>query len=113
RLGQPAYDHAAQRGGVALQVMVEQVVNGGVGRGGGQRVAAEGGDAVARQAVHQVAAGDDPADGEPVAEPLGERDHVGGDPVRAEAPEMVAGPSPAGLHLVGDEQDAALVEHLF
>src|SRR5262249_22082905 len=112
RVGQPADDHAAQGGGVALQVVVEHVVEGGVGRGGGQRVAAEGGDAVAGQAVHQVAAGDDPADREAGAEPLGEGDHVGGDPVRAVAPEVVAGPPPGGLHLVGDEQDAALVEHL-
>jgi hypothetical protein len=32
--------------------------------------------------------------------------------VRAEAPEVVARPPPRGLHLVGDEQDAAGVEHL-
>src|SRR5262249_29628001 len=112
RLRQPADDHAAEGGGVALQVVVEQVVEGGFGRGGGQRVAAEGGDAVARQAVHQVPAGDHPADREAVAEPLGEGDHVGGDPVRAIAPEVLAGPPPARLHLVGDEQNAAGVEHL-
>ena len=30
-----------------------------------------------------------------------------------EAPEVLAGAAPARLHLVGDERDAVLVEHLF
>ena len=100
----------AGHGRVALQVVGEHVVEGGVGRGGGERVAAEGGDAVAADAVQQVAAGDHAADGEAVAQALGERHDVRDDPVRADAPEVLAGAAPAGLHLVGDEQDAVLVE---
>jgi len=33
--------------------------------------------------------------------------------VRSDAPEVLPGATPAGLHLVGDEKDAALVEDLF
>src|SRR5581483_6686631 len=98
--------------GVVLQVVGEQVVQGGVAGRGGDRVAAEGGDAVAADPVEQVAAGDHAADGEAVAEALGERHRVGGNPVRGDAPEVLAGAAPAGLYLVGDEQDAVLVEDL-
>ena len=64
------------------------------------------------QAVHQVAAGDDAADREAVAQALGEGHHVGRHAVVLDAEERAAGAAPAGLHLVGDEQDALLVEDL-
>src|SRR5579863_5886094 len=92
--------------------MGQHVVQGGVARGGGDRVAAEGGDAVAADAVEQVGAGHDAADGEAVAQALGERHRVRGDAVRGDAPEVRAGAAPAGLHLVGDQQDTVLVEDL-
>ena len=95
---------------VGLQVVGEHVVEGGVGGGGGDRVAAEGGDAVAADPVEQVAPADHAADREPVGEALGERHEVGGDAVRLDAPEVLAGAAPTGLDLVGDEQDAVLVE---
>jgi hypothetical protein len=80
--------------------------------GGRQRVAAEGRDRVRGEPVHQLGAGDDPGDGEPVAEALGEGQDVGLDPVGLDAPEVLAGAAPAGLDLVGDEQDAVLVADL-
>ena len=67
---------------------------------------------IAVQRVEQVAAGDHAADREAVAQPLGEGHHVRGDAVVLDAPEVLPGPAPAGLHLVGDEQDAVLVEDL-
>ena len=90
--------------------MGEHVVEGRVGRRGGDRVAAEGGDPVAADAVEQVAATDDAADREPVGEALGKRHEVRGDAVRLDAPEGLACAAPAGLHLVGDEEDAVGVE---
>ena len=105
-------DDPAGDGGVALQVVREHVVQGGVARRGRDRVPAEGGDAVAADPVEQVAAGHHAADGEAIAEALGERHRVRDDPVRGDAPEVLTGPSPAGLYLVGDQQDAVLVEDL-
>ena len=55
---------------------------------------------------------DDPGDGQPVADALGEGDHVGHDVVRLIAPEVLAGATPPRLHLVGDEEDPVLVEHV-
>ena len=112
RFAEPADDQPAGHGGVALQVVGQQVVQGGVAGRGGDGVAAEGGDAVAADTVEQFAAGHHAADGEAVAQSLGERHRVRGDPVRGDAPEVLAGTAPAGLHLVGDQQDAVLVEDL-
>src|SRR5206468_12973545 len=50
--------------------------------------------------------------GQPVAHALGEGQQVGRDAVRLVPPEVLAGAAPPGLHLVGDEQHAVLVEHL-
>ena len=64
------------------------------------------------EAVHHLGPADHAAEREPVADALGEGEQVGSHAVRLVAPEVVAGAPPAGLHLVGDEQDAVLVEHL-
>ena len=48
----------------------------------------------------------------PLPTPLAKVMHVRGDAVRLVAPEVLAGPAPAGLHLVGDQQDPVLVEDL-
>ena len=53
-----------------------------------------------------------PPIGRPLAMPLAKVISVGHDAVRLEAPEVLAGAAPAGLHLVAHEQDAVLVEHL-
>src|SRR6202034_4409752 len=93
---EPVDDDRAAGGGVLLQVVGEHVVEGGVAGGGGDRVAAEGRDAVAADAVEEVAAANDAADREAVAEALGERHEVGGDAVGLDAPEGLAGAAPAG-----------------
>ena len=67
---------------------------------------------LAVQAVHHLAPRDDARQRQPVADALGEGEHVGRDAVGLVAPEVLAGAAPAGLHLVGDEQDPVLVEHL-
>ncbi|GDY57513.1 hypothetical protein SVIO_081360 [Streptomyces violaceusniger] len=94
--------------------MFDQVVEVGQTGGHGDGAAAEGGDRVGAQAVHDVGAGDDTADRHAVADALGEGEDVGrpGAVVRLPAPEVVAGAAPAGLHLIGDPQDAVPIQHL-
>ena len=53
-----------------------------------------------------------PARAKPLPMPLAKVIRSGTHVVRLVAPEVVAGTAPAGLHLVGDQQDAVLVEHL-
>src|SRR5579871_4882019 len=84
----------ADLGGVGLQVVALVVVEGGEGGAGGERVAAEGRDLVALHAVHQLAPGDDAADGEAVTEALGEGHGVRDEAVRLDAPEVLAGAPP-------------------
>ena len=113
RLRRPSRSSRARSAARCLQVVVEHVVEGRRGRGRGQRVAAEGGDRAARPGSPSGRARrDDAADREAVAEALGEGQRVRGDAVRLVAPEVLAGAAPAGLHLVADEQDPVLVEHL-
>lgn len=111
---QPLDEQSADLAGVSLEVVLQEVHEVGEARGHGDLGAAEGGDGVGVEAVHDLGAGDDPADGHAVADALGEGEDVGRPvlPVRLPAPEVVAGPAPAGLHLVGDPQDAALGEDL-
>ena len=69
---QPLDEQSADAAGVALEVVFQQI--GEVGEAGrhGDRGAAEGGDGVGVQAVHDLGAGDDTADGHAVADALGE-----------------------------------------
>ena len=107
---QPLDEQPADAAGVALEVVLQQVGEVGDAGGHGDRAAAEGRDGVGVQAVHDLGAGDDAADGHAVADALGEGEDVGraAAGVRLPAPEVVAGTAPAGLHLVGDPQDAVL-----
>ena len=104
-------EEAAHLEGVALKVVAEQIVQIGERPGGGQRIAAEGGDRVGADRVDEVAPTDDTTDGQTVPQALGEGHQIGHEAVRLETPEVVAGAPPAGLHLIGDEEDAVLVEH--
>ena len=97
---------------VGLQVLGQQVFDVGLGTGHRDRVAAEGRDRISGDAIHDLGAGDHPADGEAVAGALGEGQQIGLEPVGLDAPEILAGAAPTGLHLVGDEQNPVLVEHL-
>ncbi len=111
---QPLDEQPADAPRVALEVVLDQVVEVGEARRHGDLGAAERGDAVGVQAVHDLGAGDDSADGHAVADALGEGHEVRRPvaPVSLPAPEVFARAAPAGLHLVGDPQDAVLVEHL-
>ena len=53
-----------------------------------------------------------PGDRVAVAHRLADRDDVGHDAVALEAPHVLAGAAEAGLHLVGDEQAAGLVDRV-
>jgi len=53
-----------------------------------------------------------PASARPLPIPFANVSRSGYDAVRLVAPEVLSGPAPAGLHLVGDVEDAGLVEHL-
>src|SRR5690606_25155073 len=111
---EPFDEHSADPPGVALEVVFEVVGEVGETGGHGDLGAAERGDAVGVQAVHDLGAGDDTADGHAVADALGEGQHVGraAAAVGLPAPEVLPGAAPAGLHLVGDPQDAVPVQHL-
>ncbi len=82
----------------------------GAGRGGGHRVAAEGGDRQAAHAVGHLRSGNGDRDGQPVAEPLGAGEDVRHDAVVLDAEPAVAGASPGGLHFVADEQPAVAAD---
>ncbi len=109
---QPFDEEAADAAGVALEVVLQQVGEVGEARRHGDLGAAEGRNAVGVQAVHDVGAGYDTADGHAVADALGEGEDVRRTVLRVclPAPEVVAGTAPAGLHLVGDPQHPVLGE---
>ena len=78
---------------------------GGPGRGEREGLAAEGAPVVTGdEDLRHLGACPAGADRNPVAEGLGEGDHVRGDPLLLE-PEPPAGPGEAGLDLVEDEED--------
>ena len=112
RLAQPVAQDRADAGRVALQVVVEHVVEHRVAGRRRDRVAAEGGERDRRHRVHDLGAADHAGQREAVADALGEGQQVRHDAVGLVAPEVLAGAAPAGLHLVGDQQDPVLVEHL-
>ncbi len=94
--------------------MFQEVGEVGEAGGHGDGGTAEGGDGVGVEAVHDGGAGDDAADRHAVADALGEGEEVGRarPAVGLPAPEVFAGASPAGLHLIRDPQDAVGFEDL-
>ena len=87
---------------------------GDVGEGGGaaHRVAAEGREVVADlEGVGDLGAGDEGAQRPAVGDALGHGHDVGLDAVVLDGEELAGAPE-AALHLVGDEQDALVVEDL-
>src|SRR5205085_458115 len=108
----PVHQQVADPGGVALQVVVEDVVDHRVAAGRGERVPAEGGETDRVDRVHHLGPAHHTGQGQPVAHALGEGEQVRGDAVCLVPPEVLAGTAPAGLYLVGDEQHTELVEHL-
>ena len=80
--------------GVALQVMVEQVAQRGHCSGARQRVSPKRGDRVCRHRVDQFRSADHTAEAQSIADTLGKRQQVGGDPVRLIAPHVLAGAQP-------------------
>ena len=62
--------------------------------------------------MHFAAADRPPPRVSPLPTPFANVSRSGIDAVRLVAPEVLAGATEAGLHLVGDEQDPVLVEHL-
>src|SRR5205085_1709760 len=111
---QPLDEQTADAPGVALEVVFEEVGEVGEARGHGDGAAAEGGNGVRGQGVHDLGAGDDAAEGHAVADALGEGQQVRRAVVGVclPAPEVVAGAAPAGLHLVADPEDAVAGEDL-
>ncbi len=103
---------ATHLGRARLQIVLQQVVEVRLGPRHRQGIPAESGDRVGVEAVHDLPTGDHAADGQPVAEALGEREQVGRHVVGLVSPEVLAGAAPPGLDLVGDEEDPVLVEHL-
>ena len=92
------------------QALVLHHVDVGDGGGAGDRVAAEGGEVLAgAQAVGDLRAGDGGAEREAVGDPLGQHHDVRLDAEVLDG-EHLAGAAEAGLHLVGDEEDAVAVE---
>src|SRR5262245_20478575 len=109
-LPQPGKQSRALLRCVRLQVVLEDLVEGCEPGPGGERIPAEGGDGVRGQAVHDLAASDDATDGQAVAETLGKGHQIRCEAMSLDTPEMVSGPPPAGLDLIGDEEDPVLVE---
>ena len=72
-----AHELPAARQGVGLQVVGQQVVEVGQRPGRGERVAPEGGNGVGLDGIHEVGPTGDTADGQAIAEALGERQQVG------------------------------------
>ena len=92
--------------GVGLHVLVLESLEGGVAGRRRKRIATERRERRDLDRVHDLGAGDDTGERGAVADPLGEGEHVGNDVVGLVPPEVFAGAPPAGLDLVGDQQDA-------
>ena len=105
----PSASRSPGRRGAGGHVVGLHLVEHRAGRGGGERLAAEGRGVVAGlERGGHLGPGPAGADGHAVAEGLGHRDDVGHDAEVLEA-EPPPGAAEAGLHLVDHEQDAPLV----
>ncbi len=110
--------HVAQSGeqaladdaGVRCELLVAHHIERGLCRGDRDGVAAEGVEVanLATEGIDEVPARHDGGDRVAVAHRLSDGDEVGHQAVAIEAPHAGTQPAEAGLHLVGDEQAAAL-----
>ena len=113
QLGQAGAQLLASRVHVVEEAGLGEDVDGGQRGGAADRVAAVGAAVAAlRPAPHQGFGRADRRDREARAEALRHHDHVGPHAVVLDR-EHLAGAAEAGLHLVGDEQDAVLAADLF
>ena len=100
----------AHFGGVDAEVLLLDVIEHRLPRGGRHRVAAKRGDGRAFHRVRHLRLGDRQSNGKSVAQSLGAGDDVGRDAVLLDAEPLAARAAPGGLHLVADENAAVLAD---
>src|SRR5215471_6063736 len=101
---------AAHPLGVAGEVVLLDDLDGRVGGGAGDGVAAEGRDRQRLQGGRDLRRGDRDGEGQAVGDSLGHRHDVRLDSPVLDAPPLPAGAAEAGLDLVADEDPAVLLD---
>ncbi len=99
-------------GRVGFEVFFFDEINDGLGRSGGDGIAAEGGDVDAFPSFGHFGTRDCEADGEAVAETFGTGHNVGRDSPLFDAEPLIAGTSPAGLDFVTNEDAAVFADDI-